>query len=125
MATARSTGCAMALSLYLAAGPVRAADWSDTDSVLLGGALVALTLDWGQTRTIAKNPELWHENNSMLGAHPSVGNVNKHFAVAMLGTIALSYVLPPSYRQLFLGGLILVETSFVIHNHGIGIHATF
>jgi hypothetical protein len=115
----------VALSLALTAAPAAAADWSRTDTALTGAALTGLAVDWGQTRTIARNPARFNELNPFLGEHPSVGRVDRYFALAMLGTVGLAIALPSEYRKIFLYGLILRETAVVITNYSIGIRASF
>lgn len=96
-----------------------------TDAALLGGALAALAVDWGQTRAIAQQPMRYEERNPILGQHPSIGRVNSYFALAMIGTAGLALALPREHSRIFLGGLILLETAVVVSNHGIGIRARF
>jgi hypothetical protein len=109
----------------LFSSPAAAADWSATDTILTGAALATIALDWGQTRTIARNPDKYRETNPILGPHPSLDRVNAFFALSMLATVGIAIALPPRDRKIFLGGVAIVETAFVIHNHGIGIRASW
>lgn len=54
-------------------------DWDTADRLLLATYSGFWFIDYGQTRTIALNPERWHEKNRILGPHPSVGSVNAYF----------------------------------------------
>lgn len=127
-----------ALALLFLSCSASAADWGKTDTVLLGTALGALALDWNQTRKITGPDHVVFltetsgyrrrsgtESNPLLGKHPSIGTVNRYFVLSMLGTAGLAYVLPPFYRRAFLGGLIVVESAFVISNESAGVHISF
>ena len=50
--------------------------------------------DWSQTRDIAAHPQQFREQNILLGAHPSIGAVNRHFIGALLINNALYYAMP-------------------------------
>lgn len=117
----------LALSLLAATSANAADDWTATDKVMLGTAVAAISYDWAQTRTIARQPDRFHEagNKFFLGSHPSVGRVNTYFVGYIAVTVGIAYVLPSEYRKLYLGGVILYETALVIHNNGIGIKASF
>ena len=117
----------IALLLALLPAIARADDWSAADKALLGTALATTAIDWAQTRTIAKNPHIWHEagNKFFLGSHPSVGRVNTYFAAYAITTVGMAYVLASDYRKLYLGGITLYETYLVVNNHRIGIRASF
>jgi hypothetical protein len=101
------------------------AGWDKTDRVLLGTALGSIALDWGQTRDIAKHPERFVEHNPILGAHPSVGAVDRYFIVSMAGTVGVAAVLPATYRKWFLGGVTVLETAIVIDNRHLGLRVRF
>jgi len=111
--------------LLLLPASVHAGDWDKTDTALLTSALVVTAVDWGQTRTIARNPDRFHEHNPFLGSHPSTGAVDKYFTVAMLGTVGIAIALPQTQRRWFLGGVTFLETVVVISNDRIGIRASF
>jgi hypothetical protein len=79
--------------------------------------------DWAQTRTIAKNPDLYHETNPLLGQHPSVGKVNNYFLATGLAHALLADKLPPNLAKLFQYGTIGLETGVAGKNRfklGIG-----
>jgi hypothetical protein len=100
-------------------------DWDKTDSLLLTTALSAIAIDWGQTRTIARNPARFTEANPILGPHPGVGRVDRYFALSMLGTAGVAGILMPTPRKWFLGGVTAVEVFVIVSNHGAGIRADF
>jgi len=90
------------LALLLLAGCAsiaQADDWSTADTVRQGVVTALLIADWAQTRWIVKNPVDSHERNPILGEHPSAGQVNTYFAVAVIGHAAISYVLPRGWRD--------------------------
>ena len=110
--------------------------------MLLGTAATLLVIDWGQTLSITHETETtaslngqtpvvvsrqrpYHEKNPILGSDPSKNEIDRYFAVALLGTAGLAYVLPPTYRRYFLGGVIVVETLVVLRNHRIGMRVQF
>jgi hypothetical protein len=130
---------ALALVLLLP-GAVMAADWTATDTTLLGSALALTAIDWGQTRYMAKTmyTEKWnfdgtpavsarshYETNPLLGREPRLKTIDRYFPAAMLGTAVLSVVMPTTYRRTFLGGVILLESAVVLRNHQIGLRVSF
>jgi hypothetical protein len=113
-----------ALILALLALDARA-DWGALDYSLAAGAGAMLLADWAQTRHIARNPAQYYERNPALGDHPSIAKVDQYFALAALLTAGVAYVLPRTERRLFLGGVLVVETSAVVSNYRIGIKLDF
>ena len=107
------------------ARPALAQDWDKTDLTLGAVALTATVIDWGQTRTIAKNPHLYHEINPILGRHPSVGRVDAYFAGVIVGGAVVAHLLPGQYRKWFLGGVAVLEIAVTAHNKNIGIGISF
>jgi hypothetical protein len=122
--------------------------WTTRDSVLLGSALTLLVVDWGQTRDLTNGDECtrWvdqqnqtsigarketyrcrasKESNPLLGDYPSREEVDRYFALALLGTATIAYVLPTDYRKYFLGAVIILETGVVIRNHRLGLRVDF
>ena len=97
--------------------------WSETQQasgIALGTLLV---VDYLQTRQIAKQPEIYHETNPVLGKHPSISTVNTYFAgVAILGYLALD-ALPSDMRSWALGAGIVLELAVTAHNNTIGLKA--
>lgn len=123
-----------------------AQDWTGADYSLIAGALALAAIDWGQTRDLAtrqqqscfrvdtptssstgcfSTPLFREASNPFLPAHPTTAQVDKSFAIGMAVTAGLAYVLPQSYRRWFLGGVIVLETGTVIHNHQIGLRVQF
>ena len=108
-------------ALVLAIAGCASQPWDRTDKVLGATALAASVSDWGQTRWIAEHPEGFHEMNPMLGTHPSVSEVNQHFALSIAAGGLIANALPAHERKLFLGGVTVIELGFSAHNHAIGI----
>jgi hypothetical protein len=84
-------------------------------------SLTMLLIDWGQTRYIATHPDQFRENNPLLGRHPSLLTVDVYFTTAIILIAVITWILPKQYRIWWLGGIALLETGLVIHNHSIGI----
>jgi hypothetical protein len=122
-------------ALILVSCSAHAEEWKAADYKLLGAATTLLVIDWGQTRNMTRSPLYitrcpdcqapYYEHNPILGKSPTIGEVDKYFALAILGTAGISYVLPSKYRRYFLGGVIVLETLIVAHNHHIGLRVDF
>ena len=97
--------------------------WSEVQQasgIALGTLLV---VDYLQTRQIAKQPEVYHELNPVLGKHPSISTVNTYFAgVAILGYLTLD-ALPSDMRSWALGAGIVLELTVTADNNTIGLKA--
>jgi hypothetical protein len=113
----------MRANAYLAATALLSgcANWTTHDTYREAAALSLLAVDYGQTRTIAKNPDQWYEQNPILGEHPSVAEVNRYFALAAIGHVAASATLPPKWRKVWQYVTIGVEAAAVGHNISLGI----
>lgn len=114
-----------ALVLLMAAFPfVCRAQWSDEDKALGIAALSATALDLAQTRWLVKEcpkrPSSCHEENPLLGKHPSIGRVDAHFTAALLGTYLIADALPADQRTLFLYSIAGVELVVVGRNKYLG-----
>ncbi|WP_374245263.1 hypothetical protein [Zoogloea sp.] len=107
------------------AAPALADEWTDTQ-VTKALALATLTAaDWAQTRNIARHPVRWHENNPLLGEHPSTGAVDRHFiAGALIGAVVLD-ALPTPYRDWALNAGLVLEAGCVANNLRLGIGIKF
>jgi len=119
-----------------------AKDWTTADTMRQAAVTALFVVDWGQSRWIARNgfreftfrnpdtaakeeititAEAFHETNPILGRHPSVGRVNNYFAAMIVGHAAISYVLPPAWRQAWQYVYIGYELKTVTHNRSIGV----
>lgn len=99
-------------------GSAQAADeeWTTLQKVAYTTSIAANIIDWGQTRTIAKNPDKYRELNTFLGDHPSVARVNNYF----IGTTALLAVLPhmsDTYRKYMMPMVAAGLTLNIARNH--------
>lgn len=117
---------AVGLASAAATTPATAADeWTPPQATKAVALAVLTAADWAQTRNIARHPELWHETNPMLGRHPSVGDVDKHFAVASLIGAAALHALPTRYRDWALNAGLVIEAGCVANNLRLGIGIKF
>lgn len=83
------------------------------------------TIDWGQTRTTAKNPSTHIERNPILGEHPTIGEVNTYFITTLLGHAYISYVLPSKYRRIWQAIWIGQSAQTITRNYIVGVKITF
>ncbi len=115
-----------AVGLIATVAPAHAGDdWTD-DQQTKGVALATLAVaDWAQTRNIARHPHVWHENNPLLGPHPSVAEVDRHFVASALIGAAILHALPTRYRDAALTAGIVIEAGCVANNLRIGVGLRF
>lgn len=99
-------------------------DWSTLDKTLLVASTAVNIVDWGQTRTIAMNPDIWHENNPLLGKHPSLGQVNNYFISRLILVPVLAHYLP-EYRTAILSIWLGIGLGYAGHNHSIGLRMSW
>ena len=112
------------LILLLLAFPAHA-EWDATERWLGTAAVTTLAFDWGQTRTTAKQPNLYYETNPILGRHPSTGQVDLYFVTCIIGTMLIADWLAPANRKLFLGTVTALEIVVIQRNRQIGIKVAF
>ena len=105
--------------------PAHAGDWSYGDTRREAIYLTLHALDWAQTRTIARHPERWTERNPILGEHPSVGRVDRYFALTAVGHVGVAHALPPEWRKWFQRSTITLEAVIVGRNRHLGIAVDF
>lgn len=101
------------------------AGWTKQDTYRQAAVMALLVVDHGQTLNIAKNPETFHENNPILGKHPSVAEVNRYFLAAYVLHPTVSAVLPTRQRRWWQWITIGVEAGVVAHNYSLGIRTDF
>lgn len=111
--------------LILLNSSTHAEEWMYTDTKREAVYLTFHTIDWLQTRTIAHNPDKWHEQNAILGKHPSIDRVDRYFALTGLAHIAVAYYLPSEYRKAFQYITIGIEMGIVAHNLSVGVEVRF
>lgn len=100
-------------------------EWSEADKTREAVYLALHVIDWGQTRTIAKNPDKYYEYNSIIGTHPTTGRVDGYMATSALLHVAIAAVLPSEYRAPFQYFTIGFKSSLVYHNFEAGINVSF
>lgn len=115
----------LAVLVWLVPAICAAEEWTAVDRSLYGASVVLGVVDWAQTRTIAANPDRYHENNSVLGEHPSKGRVDAYFAVSAVVVYLVTDYLPSDLRKVFLSGAVALEVKCVSHNYQLGISARF
>jgi hypothetical protein len=103
--------------------------WSAADVARQAASLVALGVDWGQTRTMAKDPSHYKEVNPitsrLIGEHPSTGQVNNYFLTKAVGDALLANSLPPGLRAIFQYGNMGLEANSGRKNFKLGVGMTF
>ena len=113
--------------------PAFADDWSKADAQREAAYLVLHTMDWAQTRQIAKNPQCvagqkepcLSEENGILGDHPSVAEVNRYFILTGAAQYLIAKAVPEKYRAPFQYLTIGHDFGYVVHNYSIGIRIKF
>ena len=118
-----AAGCLLVAAA--AAAQAQAPAWTTLDYSLAGGAATMMLIDWAQTRYSARHPDQYSERNPAIGEQPSTAKVDQYFALASLLMAGATYVLPRRERRLFLGGVLVVETSAVVSNYRIGVKVDF
>ena len=110
--------------MLLISAPCFADDWTSADTKREAVYLTLHSMDWMQTRYIAKNPS-FHEQNDLVGRNPSIGKVNNYFVATALLHVGVAYLLPTEYRKAFQYITIGMEIGAVAHNYQIGIKLDF
>lgn len=113
------------LALLLLLPVLARAQWTPEDKAAGIAAAAFTTIDWAQTRDIARNGNQFYELNPLLGQHPSIGRVNNYFAGALIGGTALAFALPENERHWFLNGTAVLELAVTAHNAKIGVRMNF
>jgi hypothetical protein len=97
-----------------------AEEWSPVSLGLAATSVALHLVDWGQTQTIAKRPDLWKEKNAFLGEHPTLAEVNRYFIGYGLLVAAAAHFFP-EYRNAILGIHIGMHGSASLNNFRLGI----
>lgn len=100
-------------------------EWTADDTKRQVAYYVLHTVDWGQTRDIAKNPKMFHELNPIIGEHPTIGRVNGYFVTTALIHTGIAYILPAEWRKGFQYVTIGVEAGVTSMNYKTGIRVNF
>ena len=94
----------------------------DYCSIVAANAL--LIVDWAQTRENSKDETL-AETNFILGAYPSITEVDTYFAASIVLYNVAWYYLPEKYSKILTHVVIGVETYYGVKNYRIGIRFSF
>lgn len=91
------------------------AEWERTTANTL------LVADWLQTRDIATNDN-YREVNPILGAHPSIKEVDTYFALSIFGTnLVGEYLLPEQHKHVWYKAISILQVTVVARNIRIGV----
>jgi len=113
------------VALLAFAASARAQDpWSRADVVRESAVMAVSLADWGQTLNIEERDGC-HEQNPMLGPHPSRGQVNTYFAASLLLHLGIVWALPARFRPAFQYASLGFELGIVGHNARLGLRITF
>lgn len=96
----------------------------DLDLALESAFIAALYVDYRQTRTIAADTghDPFHENNPILGSHPSPNKINGYFIAGALAHAAITYTIPKGeYRTGFQLVTLGFELGATVQNFRIGV----
>ena len=115
------------LALLLLPLPAFADEWSDADTKREAVYLSIHTIDWLQTRTIAKEnwPDGRFERNQILGKHPSVQTLDIHYAITSFGHYYIATLLPTEWRKAWQYIAIGDAGSAIINNYSLGVRIKF
>ena len=99
--------------------------WTPEEKAWLGTAAAVTVADWATTRDLSRRyNEGYHENNPILGKHPSTGRVDVHFiSVGLLGYVIADNL--DQYRKPFLQTWTAVEIYYTNRNLNIGLKMKF
>ena len=100
--------------------------WTQTDLALASAFTMALLVDAGQTRWLAKGG--WHEfreTNPILGPRPTVGQLNTYTAVCGLAVFGAAAAAPARVRPWLLAAALAVESFTIVGTTRQGIAIRF
>lgn len=100
---------------------LKPADWSKENSTLQKTVVFFILMDWLQTRYISKNPDRYEEANPILGPNPSLEEVDRYFAVCLIGNTLIAYLLPQKLRIRWQVISLRMQLETVNHNYNMGI----
>jgi hypothetical protein len=101
--------------------------WSTQDKLMEMGFTAAIVMDWGQTRDIKR----WsagnhlHEENPILGMHPSHDAINNYFISSLLIHAVIADQLSGKWRTAWQATWIGLEVGTVQRNYALGIRLNF
>jgi len=98
--------------------------WTKKDTAYQATFLILQTVDWLQTKEIARNPR-YYEQNPILGKYPSQNAVDFYFLSTAIAHSAVAYLLPKEYRRVWQCVFIGISAHCVARNYHIGIRINF
>lgn len=99
-------------------------EWTTEEKAWAAAWLAVRAADWAQTREIARNPDRFWEANPLLGRHPTLGQVNRHFIVSTGLGLAVAHYLPEHRKSMFQLWF-AIEGAVVLHNLRVGVSIRF
>jgi len=96
-------------------------DWSKEDTYRQVAVTSLMAIDYMQTMEIARDPEKYHENNPILGEHPSEAEVTAYFLMSYAVTSGISLMLPDNFRPWWQYLIIGIEGGATANNFSIGL----
>jgi hypothetical protein len=103
----------------------RAADpWTKGDLIREGVLIGLKAVDYGQTRSISKDPA-YYEINPLIGRDPSTGDVNRYFLASTVGHVLVAHFLPGKWRRIWQYVWITGQAATVGRNYSIGLRIDF
>jgi hypothetical protein len=120
----------LAALILVFAFSAQAEPWTETQQVLAATYLTAHTIDWAQTRSLArsttggKHGSGYDEENPILGRKPASDKTNAYFILTpLIGYFVLDAL--PEYRTGILAVANVLEIGVVAHNYRIGVKASW
>lgn len=96
--------------------------WKDSMWIAMNVGFVG---DWAQTRYIADHPETHTETNTILGPHPTSGEVNRYFIGTILEANAIYYFMPDSWKPVLSAIYIKQRYDAITTNKELGVKFQF
>ena len=98
--------------------------WTDSEKKLFVAHTALVAADWGQTRSIAKHPDIYEEANPLLGKHPSTGKVDAFFIIVLAGSYLWFDALDTNREKYMIYATVL-RGVVVGHNYQLGVRIGF
>lgn len=105
---------AAAMALALAVG-----EWTTGDTIAQSVVAAAIVADCSTTLDMSSGR--LQETNPILGKHPTKSDVYGWCAGAIVGTTAVSILLPPEWRRAWQGVILGIEIGMIQNNLRIGL----
>lgn len=96
-------------------------NWSKEDTYRQVAVTSLMAIDYMQTMEIARDPDNYHENNPILGNHPSEAEVTAYFLMSYAVTSGISLALPDNLRPWWQYLIIGIEGGATANNFSIGL----